>query len=170
MFYSCHRMGELVQKNGHSLFDWRKIIKRASLTFEKGRAQYRLPYHKGDPFYRGCDVILTTQDVADPVVMLRDYVQKRDRLHGAKAALFLHENGTHPTRSWFELKFFAVLDRQFGGHSPRTGYATFLASLGIAESIIQAVGRWSSEAWKIYIRENPAVRVEQQLAALRLRN
>ena len=81
-FYGCHRMGELVQKNDRSLFDWRKIIKWASLTFEKGCTQYCLPYHKGDPFYQGCDVILTTQDVVDPVVMLRDYVQKWDCLHG----------------------------------------------------------------------------------------
>ena len=93
-------------------------------------------------------------------------MQLRDHLHGAKAALFLHENGSHPAHSQFELKFFAVLGQRFGGHSPRTGYATFLASLGILESIIQAVGRWSSEAWKIYIQENPTVRVEQQLAAL----
>ncbi|KAF8238912.1 hypothetical protein L208DRAFT_1480632 [Tricholoma matsutake] len=26
-FYGCHRIGELIQKNDHSLFDWRKIIK-----------------------------------------------------------------------------------------------------------------------------------------------
>ena len=26
-FYSCHCIGELVQKNNHSLLDWRKIIK-----------------------------------------------------------------------------------------------------------------------------------------------
>ena len=63
-------MGELVQKNDRSLFDWRKIIKRASLTFENSRAQYRLPYHKGDPFYRGTDVIFTSQDIADPVLIL----------------------------------------------------------------------------------------------------
>jgi hypothetical protein len=163
-------MGELVQKNDRSLFDWRKIIKRESLIFENGRAQYHLPYHKGDPFYRGTDVIFTSQDIANPVLLLQDYMVLRDRIHGAKTALFLRENGSHPARSWFELKFFAVLDRRFGGHSPRTGYATFLASLGISESIIQAVGRWSSEAWKIYIRENPAIRVEQQLAAVRLRN
>jgi hypothetical protein len=33
-FYGCHRMGELVQKNDRTLFDWQKIIKQASLTFE----------------------------------------------------------------------------------------------------------------------------------------
>jgi hypothetical protein len=39
-FYGCHRMGELVQKNDHDLFDWRKIIKRASICFEQGHVQY----------------------------------------------------------------------------------------------------------------------------------
>jgi hypothetical protein len=169
-FYGCHRMGELIQKNDQSLSDWRKIIKRASVCFENTRIQYRLPYHKSDPFYRGTDVIFTMQDVANPVALLRKYVSWRDRLHGAKSALFLREDGSNPSRSWFDLKFFAILDRRYGGHSPRTGYATFLASLGVSESIIQAVGRWSSDAWKIYIRENPAIRVEQQLAAIRLQH
>ena len=169
-FYGCHHMGELVQTNDQSLFDWRKIIKHASLIFENGRAQYHLPYHKSDQFYRGTDVIFTAQDIANPVLLLNNYVTLRDQIHGAKTALFLRENGSHPSRSWFELKFFAVLDQRFGGHAPRTGYATFLASLGVSETIIQAVGHWSSEAWKIYIRENPAIRVEQQLAAARLQN
>lgn len=169
-FYGCHRMGELVQKNDHSLFDWRKIIKRPSVRFENGRVQYHLPYHKGDPFFRGTDVLFMSQEVANPVSLLKEYLCLRDRLHGAKAALFLRENGSHPSRSWFDLKFFAILDRRFGGHSARTGCATFLASLGVSESVIQAIGRWSSEAWKTYIRENPAIRVEQELAAIRLRN
>jgi len=39
-FYACHRSGELIQKNSKSLFDWRKIIKRSSLTFPGHRAQY----------------------------------------------------------------------------------------------------------------------------------
>jgi hypothetical protein len=111
-------MGELVQKNDRTLFDWRKIIKQASLTFESGRVQYHLPYHKSDPFYRGTDVIFTSQDVADPVSMLKKYLLLRDHIHGAKAALFLHEDGSHPLRSWFEHKFFAILDCRFGGHSP----------------------------------------------------
>src|SRR5882757_3846910 len=83
-FYGCHRMGELVQKNDRSLFDWQKIIKQSSVVFENGRAQYRLPYHKGDPFYRGTDVLFTAQDVTDPVLLLQEYLCQHDRLHGAK--------------------------------------------------------------------------------------
>ena len=147
-FYGCHHMGKLVQKNGHSLFDWRKIINWASLTFESGQAQYYLLYHKGDPFYHRSDIIFTSQEVADPVAMLQDYMHCCDCLHGAKTALFLCKNGSYPSHSWFKLKFFTVLDHCFGGHSPCTGYATFLASLGILESIIQAVGCWSSVVFK----------------------
>ncbi|KAF9523817.1 hypothetical protein CPB83DRAFT_740229, partial [Crepidotus variabilis] len=60
-------------------------------------------------------------------------------------------------RSWFDGKFFALLDRSFGGHSLRAGGATFYASIGLSEDIIQALGRWSSASWKIYIRDNPTV-------------
>ena len=56
-FYGCHRMGELIIKSDKSLFDWRKIIKRSSLAFSGKHAQYRLPYHKADPFYRGSDIV-----------------------------------------------------------------------------------------------------------------
>jgi len=167
-FYACHRSGELVWQNQKQLQDWRKVIKRASLHFSDGRAGYRLPYHKADRFYRGTDVLFIHQDVADPVTLLQEYATLRDARHGGKTALFLRENGTIPTRSWFDSKFFALLDRQFGGHSARAGGATFYASLGLTEDVIQALGRWSSQAWKDYIRDNPTIRAELQLAILRL--
>ncbi len=166
-FYGCHRIGELVQKNDKSLFDWKKVIKRSSLLFLGDYVQYRLPYHKSDPFYRGTDILFTPQDVANPVALLAEYITFRDRLHGATASLFLREDGSQPTRSWFDSILFSILDRSFGGHSARAGGATYYASLGLSEDIIQALGRWSSAAWKIYIRENPSVRAQLQLAAIR---
>ena len=166
-FYACHRSGELVQKSNTKGIDWRKIIKRGSLIFEAHRAQYHLPYHKADPFYHGTDILFTTQDVADPVELLQEYAHQRDKRHGARTALFLQEDGRHPSRTWFDTKFFSLLGHDYGGHSPRAGGATYLASLGLSEDVIQAIGRWSSKAWKIYIRDNPTVRAEQQLAALR---
>jgi hypothetical protein len=33
--------------------------------------------------------------------------------------------------------------------------------------VIMAIGRWTSEAWKIYIRDNPCIRGALQLAALK---
>jgi hypothetical protein len=157
-FYGCHRMRELMQKNGDGLFDWWKIIKQASLISKNGYAQYHLPYHKGDPFYCGTDILFTSQDVTDPISLLQEYVAQHDGHHGARATLFLRENGSHPTQSWFDMKFFTILDRRFGGHSPCAGYTTFLASLGVSETIIQAIGRWSSKVWKIYVQENPSIR------------
>jgi hypothetical protein len=93
-------------------------------------------------------------------------VDLRDNLHGVHAALFLWEDGSHLTRSWFDSRFFTLLGHDYGGHSPRAGGATFLASLGLSEDVIQAIGQWSSAAWKIYIRDNPTMRAEQQLATL----
>lgn len=129
--------------------------------------QYHLPYHKADPFFQGTDVLIASQDVADPVALLRCSTELRDKLHGARAPLFLRENGSHQSRAWFERKFFALLDRSFGGQSARAGSATFYASLGISEAVLQAIGRWSSAAWKIYIRDHPTIRMEQHLAAIR---
>ncbi|KAF8220064.1 hypothetical protein L208DRAFT_1417220 [Tricholoma matsutake] len=165
-FYACHHSGEFIQKNDHSLFDWRKVIKRASLTFDGRHAQYHLPYHKGDPFFHGMNILFTPQQVADPI-SLQQFVQFRDQLHGARAALFLCENGSHPTHSWFDSNFFALLDLSFGGHSLCAGGVTFCASLGIPESVIQAIGRWSSTAWKIYICDHPSIQEQQQLGIIR---
>ena len=89
LFYACHCSGELIQKNSKDLFNWRKIIKRSSLTFAHGRAQYHLPYHKGDPFYHGTDILFSHQEVADPVALLHEYIDRRDSVHGACLALFL---------------------------------------------------------------------------------
>jgi hypothetical protein len=170
-FYACHRIGELVPASG-PLFDWRKIIKRNTLLFSGNRAhwQYRLPFHKGDPFFRGSDILLIPQTIANPVLMLQLYTQLRDQKHGARSPLFLRENGSHPSRAWFEKKFFKLVDRSYGGQSARAGGATFYANLGISEDVLQAIGRWSSSAWKIYIRDHPAIRIELQLATLRFHN
>jgi hypothetical protein len=42
-------------------------------------------------------------------------VSWRNRLHSAKSALFLRENGSHPCRSWFDLQFVVILDCRCGG-------------------------------------------------------
>ncbi len=39
----------------------------------------------------------------------------------------------------------------------RAGGATALAEAGVSLALIQAIGRWSSDAFKIYIRHHPVL-------------
>jgi hypothetical protein len=164
-FYRCHHSGELIFKSKTNV-DWQKIIKHSSLHFSPGFIGYRLPYHKTDPFYWGTDILFSSQIVADPILLLQEYVQAQDAIHSIHRALFLQEDNSHPTCSWFDSKIFSFVDSSFGGHSPHTGGATFYVNLDLFESIIMALGRWSSTAWKIYVHDNPCICVALQLAAL----
>ena len=46
-------------------------------------------------------------------------------------------------------------DNSVGGHSLRSGGAMNLASRGVPPYLIQAIGRWASDSWQIYIRKHP---------------
>jgi hypothetical protein len=73
-------------------------------------------------------------------------------------ALFVFPNGQAVTRQYFtEQLHFALrwckLDtRYYKGHSFRIGAAKTAASLGASDAQIEAMGRWSSKAYKRYIR------------------
>jgi integrase len=45
-------------------------------------------------------------------------------------------------------------DRRFSAHSLRHGGASCLASMGIPMHIIQLMGRWKSDSFKVYTRVN----------------
>ncbi|KIY43017.1 hypothetical protein FISHEDRAFT_54309 [Fistulina hepatica ATCC 64428] len=60
--------------------------------------------------------------------------------------------------SWFlsYLKQFFP-DDEVAGHSIRSGGATRLAELGVDLSIIQSIGRWTSDTFHVYIHMHPIV-------------
>jgi hypothetical protein len=51
----------------------------------------------------------------------------------------------------------SYFNRDVGGQSMRAGGATSLAENGVPPTIIQLMGRWSSDAFLIYIRKNPVL-------------
>ena len=115
-FYGCHRSGELVWNNDKSQWDWRKVIKRASLSFFGNHVQYRLPYHKADPFYHETDVLFTQHDIADlypffknmyPSVILS--MAPTPPFSFEKTAAFQHDHGSTKSSLHYSTVILVVL-------------------------------------------------------------
>lgn len=162
-FNGLHRLGELVWPDLRSEQDFRKVIPFSSLRRSDAPCphySYHLPGHKGNRFFEGNTVMITTRnDGADAIPILAAYVALRNtgRKTRCHPALFVREDGSIPTRSWFMSRLRANFGPSYAGHSVRSGGATDLATRGIPDSIIQKMGRWSSDAFQIYIRKNPAL-------------
>jgi hypothetical protein len=53
-------------------------------------------------------------------------------------------------------RLWTFLPVEYAGHSMRAG-VTSLAEAGVPLDMIQAIGHWSSEAFRIYIQKNPVL-------------
>ncbi|KAF8328434.1 uncharacterized protein EI90DRAFT_3065283 [Cantharellus anzutake] len=96
--------------------------------------------HKVDGLFEGSTVVLNA----------RDYRFRH------LPDLWLRDSGKIPTRSWFLGRLQEVITTgDVAGHSLRSGGATALALAGTPLERIRAIGRWSSEAFLIYLRQNP---------------
>ena len=92
----------------------------------------------------------------NPLPIFIDYLSSRDRLFGLFPELWINEDGRVPTRSWFISRLKLVIpDQDVAGHSLRSGGATALDFVGVPLDRIKMIGRWSSDACLIYIRQNP---------------
>ena len=105
---------------------------------------------KTDQFGRGVAVwIGETPDEVCPVRAAMDYTARR----WTTASPFFHfENGIPLTKSSFVQKVRGIRTRAgvshagYSGHSFRIGAAMVAAEAGLEDSVIQALGRWSSSA------------------------
>lgn len=158
-FHGLHRLGELTIPDSSSLTENRKSILRHTLKFSRcGRyAKYTLPYHKGDPYFLGSEVLLASCDLPGvcPVAALKAYLPMRDTQFPQLPYLLVTSKGKRPTRSWFLQRFHEFFDHNKSGHSLRSGGATALGQAGMPMEFIQIAGRWSSEAFRIYVRDHP---------------
>lgn len=155
-FFGLLRLGELVLPNDHSLDVRRKQCIHKTLCFTANSVSFSLPFHKADRFYKGSEIlILSNMTPANPVAVMQRYIQSRDHLFPENPFLWLRENGLPPRRKWFIDKLREHCSSDVGGHSLRAGGATFLAQNNFPLEVIQALGRWSSDTFRIYIRQHP---------------
>ncbi len=159
-WYCLLRLGELVQPDERSLRDFRKAIPRSSVKLAstpRPHAAFFLPMHKADRLWEGSSIVLDQRTgPLDPLPIFKRYLSSRDSLFPYLPNIWLTEAGKIPTRSWFITKLRTIFPADnVAGHSLRAGGATALALAGTPLDRIQLIGRWSSEAFLIYLRQNP---------------
>ena len=157
-FFGLMRLGELTFPDSEALVNWRKVTRRASVNLSQDRYEFTLPYHKADHLFEGNKVIIKSfHPSIDPVPIFQRYLTSRDNRMALASPLWLTASGNVPTRSFFIKRLRIFFDTDVAGQSMRAGGATLLAECGTAPQIIQGIGRWSSEAFKIYVRKNPVI-------------
>ena len=108
---------------------------------------------KTDPFRKGCFVFLGRGSFPlCPAVSLTNYLHLRGPGTGP---LFIYQNGTPLSRLSAFLQTTlqsAGIPGKFSGHSFRIEAATTAARKGLPDHLIKTMGRWSSEAYLLYVR------------------
>lgn len=156
-FHGLMRLGELTWQDKPSLHDYQKVTLRHSVTVTNTNYSFLLPFHKADRLFEGNRILIQATNTDDnPLTAFANYLQCRDTSFLLNPELWLRANGSIPTRRWFMRRLTSLFD-DVGGQSLRAGGATAYAEAGVPSHIIQALGRWSSETFRIYIRHHPTL-------------
>ena len=117
----------------------------------------RFKFSKTDPFGKGHTVTIhTTHTLTCPVRAIGQYL--RARQYRPDVPILVLADGTILIRSKFINKTRVLLTKVglraelYAGHSFRIGAATTAAVAGLPDWLIQAMGHWSSNCYKRYIR------------------
>lgn len=117
---------------------------------------------KTDPFRQGCDIAYFAVDCCIcPVQNMVQYLNQRLLLGTSLCSpLFMMRDGSPLTRCRFLTMLHTACTQAginssgFSGHSFRIGAATTCAKNNVPDHMIQALGRWSSDCYKLYVRIN----------------
>lgn len=115
----------------------------------------RIKASKTDPFRKGCFVhIGLGRAPLCAVQAMLSYLSLRGNSPGP---LFLRKSGQPLSRAvltdWLrQILSSAGIPGNFSSHSFRIGAATVAARNGVPDHLIQAMGRWTSNAYQLYIR------------------
>ena len=110
---------------------------------------------KTDPFRKGCSIhIGLGKHPLCAVQAMLSYLALRGNGPGP---LFLFASGQPLTRAsltdWLrQIMASARISGNFSSHSFRIGAATVAARNGVPDHLIQTMGRWTSNAYQLYIR------------------
>lgn len=157
-FFGLLRLGEMTFPDDTSLQNWKKVTRRNTVSIKAGLYEFTLPGHKADRYFEGNKIIIPAHRFGhNPLLHFTRYINSRDTIHPVASPLWLTEAGSVPSRSFFLSRLRLFFEDDVAGQSMRAGGATALAEHGVSPAIIQASGRWASEAFLVYIRKNPTL-------------
>jgi len=148
-FYGLLRLGEMTKH-----IDSRRHLRLDSVKLHKEGFYLELPASKTDQNYLGAAIFIhQTGDLTCPAAAMHFWLMKSPK---NRNFLFFTKNGI-ATRSWFLTKLRSVTERsqQLSGHSLRRGGASWAATMGYTHDQIMQMGRWSSSAFRVYLRNYP---------------
>jgi hypothetical protein len=158
-FFALMRLGELTFPDDTSLRNWRKISKWSSVIITDNLYEFHLPSHKADRFFEGNHIIIKRKqhNNLNPLAAFHAYIHSRYCVFPLSSPLWLTSSGFVSTRQFFMSHLRSYFNHDVCGQSMRAGGATSLAENGVPPAIIQLMGRWSSDAFLIYIRKSPVL-------------
>lgn len=157
-FFGLLRPSELCFSDSPKRRDVRKLMLRHLVELNDNSVSIPLHAHKADQQLSGNTVLLIRRDDdLNPIPIIIRYLSSRDRYFPLNPELWTMHNGTVPRYSWFVNRLKKLLPGNIGGSSLRSGGADHLAQIGTDPALIQACGRWASEAYKVYLRTHPAM-------------
>lgn len=153
LFFGAFRISEIVASNKKS----ESNIHLAHVCLEVTRLTIFIPKSKTDQFGKGSWLKLNSLPDSPicPVNLVGQFLRVRSTEGGS---FFIHTNGLPLTVYQFNSVFRKCLyTLNMGGlplssHSFRIGAATEAARLGLDVVSIKRIGRWRSDAYKLYIR------------------
>ena len=159
-FYGFLRAGEFTTPQAHSVAE--HTLRRKDLRITTTAVDVTIKASKTDPFRQGHTLhIAPTATSTCPAAALSKYLAV-SRI-AAEAPLFQFADGSYLTRRSLTEHLRVLLtaggysSSLFASHSFRIGAATTAAAAGLPDWLIQALGRWSSNCYTLYIRTPPHV-------------
>ena len=158
-FFSFLQAGEFTVPSAEA-YDPDAHLNLNDLTLEShsdpSMARLHIKQSKTDPFQQGVEIFLgKTGTSICPVQAIVHYIGVHSSSQGL---LFIFGNGIPLTRAQLVMNVQAALrtagvdSAGYTGHSFHIGAATTAAQQGLEDSLIQTLGRWRSDAYKVYIR------------------
>ena len=158
-FYGFFRIGELAAKSADGT---NSVLRLQDLKFLMQHGQPQMikiiiTTFKHNTDSKPFEILIEREDALPycPVQALVDYCKLRGALPGTLfcqpnlAPITVYQFNTELSRC---LQFCGLDTRRYKGHSFRIGAASLAAEKGFSDAQIRTLGRWKSDAFKLYIR------------------